>query len=60
MLLCNCCWDGVAGDVLFLVIVAVKAFMVQLLSPRLISLSGTINRVNISCRRIPVRLTLLI
>ena len=34
--------DGMADDVLFVVIVAVKAFMVQLLSPRQISLNGTI------------------
>lgn len=31
-----------ADDVLFVVIVAVKVFMVQLLSPRQISLNGTI------------------
>ena len=34
--------DGVTDDVLFVVIVAVKAFMAQLLSPRQISLNGTI------------------
>ena len=34
--------DGMADDVLFVVIVAVKAFIVQLLSPRQISLNGTI------------------
>ena len=34
--------DGMADDVLFVVIVAVKAFMAQLLSPRQISLNGTI------------------
>ena len=34
--------DGMADDVLFVVIVAVKAFMAQLLSPRQIYLNGTI------------------
>ena len=33
--------DGMADDVLFVVIVAVKAFMAQLSSPRQISLNGT-------------------
>ncbi len=42
ILLCNCCLDGMLGDVLFVAIVAVKVFMAQLLSPRQISLSGTI------------------
>ena len=34
--------DGMADDVLSVVIVVVKAFMAQLLSPRQISLNGTI------------------
>ena len=34
--------DGMADDVLFVVIVAVKAFMAQLLSSRQISLNKTI------------------
>ena len=38
-----------AGDVLFVVIVAVKAFMAQLLSPRQISLSGTIKYIVLYC-----------
>ena len=40
--------DGMADDVLFVVIVAVKAFMVQLLSPRQISLKGTIKYIIVS------------
>ncbi len=42
ILLCNCCLDGMPVDVLFVAIVAVKVSMAQLLSPRQISLSGTI------------------
>ena len=34
--------DGMADDVLFVVTVAVKAFMAELLSPRQLSLKGTI------------------
>ena len=42
--------DGMADDVLFVVIVAVKAFMAQLLSPRQISLNGTIKYIVLFCK----------
>lgn len=40
--LCNCCCAAMAGDVLSAVLVAIKTFMAQLLSPRQIALSRTI------------------
>ncbi len=49
ILLCNCCLDGIPGDVLFVAIVAVEVFMAQLLSPRQISLSGTIKYIVLYC-----------
>ena len=45
-----------ADDVLFVVIVAVKVFMVQLLSPRQISLSGTIKYRIVSYRIVSYRI----